>query len=69
MWWYILIYFVIGLFISLINNHIWSKLETPEEKNSDNPGMILALILWIIFWPLGLTGTIIMTIELLKNKE
>ena len=60
MWWYILIYFVIGLFIALINNHMWSKLETPAEKNSDNPGMILSLILWIIFWPLGLTSTIIM---------
>lgn len=54
---YIVLYFVIGLIICMVNNSLFTKLQTEEEKLSENPSMILYMMMWFIFWPLSLVST------------
>lgn len=65
----VLIYLLIGFIIGLINNHLWTKLEIPEEKFSENPSMIIALVGWIILWPISLIGTVAMFREYYRHKN
>lgn len=60
---YIVLYFVIGLIICMVNNSLFTKLQTEEEKLSENPSMILYMMMWFIFWPLSLVSTFNMVKE------
>ncbi len=60
---YIVLYFVIGLIICIVNNSLFTKLQTEEEKLSENPSMILYMMMWFIFWPLSLVSTFNMVKE------
>ena len=63
-----LIYFLIGFIVASINNHLWTKLETPDEQSSENPMMIIVLVCWIILWPLSLIGMVVMFREYYRRK-
>lgn len=65
----VLIYLIIGFIVAAINNYLWVKLESPEEKLSENPSMIIALVGWIIIWPLSLIGTAVMLREYYRHKN
>lgn len=65
----ILIYFIIGIIVAFINNLLYGKLQSEEEKISENPAMILALLGWILFWPVGLINTVGMCCELIRRKK
>lgn len=65
---YILIYLLIGLVIAFINNFLWKKVYNSDNKNEDNPGMIIVLMAWIILWPFGIMNMITMVRELIRNK-
>lgn len=60
---YIVLYFVIGLIICIVNNCLFTKLQTEEEKLSENPSMILYMMMWFIFWPFSLVSTFYMVKE------
>lgn len=64
-----LIYFLIGFIVASINNHLWTKLETLDEQSNDNPSMIIALVGWIILWPLALIGMVVMFREYYRRKN
>lgn len=66
---FILLYFLIGFIVAIINNRLFTKLQSEEEKNSENPGMVIALFAWIVFWPLSLIGTYRMIQEVYKNSK
>lgn len=69
MWVYILTYFIIGVIIALVNNHLYTKLQTVEDGMSENPGMIIAMAIWVLFWPLALVGSLNMIREIIKQKS
>ena len=69
MWVYIILYFVIGVIIALINNHLYTKLQTIEDGMSENPGMIIAMFIWTLFWPLALVGSLNMIRAIIKQKS
>lgn len=59
----ILIYFLVGFIIALVNNHLMSKFQTNDEKYSENPRMIIFLIFGILFWPFMIIPTIKLIIK------
>ena len=65
----IIIYLIIGLIVALANNHIYSKLQPIENNNEDNPAMIVALIAWIVIWPLGIVTLFRMIYQLYKTTN
>ncbi len=65
----VIIYILIGLIIAFLNNHLWSKLQDEKEKLRDNPAMIIALLGWILFWPIGLLNTFQMLRELCRPNR
>ena len=72
MWVYILTYFIIGVIVALINNHLYTKLQTVEDRMNENPGMIIAMIIWVLFWPffaLILVVNLNMVREIIKQKS
>lgn len=69
MWVYIILYFVIGVIVALVNNHLYTKLQTIEDGMNENPGMIIAMVIWTLFWPLALVGSLNMIREIIKQKS
>ena len=72
MWVYILTYFIIGVIVALINNHLYTKLQTAEDGMRENPGMIIAMIIWVLFWPFFALILIVnfnMVREIIKQKS
>ena len=65
----VLIYLIIGFIVAAINNYLWVKLESPQEKLNDNPAMIIALVCWMILWPISLIGTIAMFRKYCRYKN
>lgn len=65
---YVLIYLLIGLVIAFINNLLWKKVYNSDNKNEDNPGMIIVLLAWVILWPFGIMNMITMVRELVRKK-
>ena len=65
----IIIYFAIGLVVAFINNLLWKKVYNNDNKNEDNPGMIIVLLAWVILWPFGLINMVSMIHELIRKKQ
>lgn len=66
---YILTYFIIGVIVALVNNHLYTKLQTKEQKENENPCMLVGLTVWTILWPIGIINAIYLAKEIITNKN
>ena len=66
---YLLAYLFIGFCISLLNTYMYSKIQTKEEAMKENPSILIAMIAWVLLWPLGIANTIHFRKIFLKMKQ
>lgn len=66
---FIVIYYIIGVIIAFINNYMFCKLQTHEQRENEMPSMILNMFIWIILWPWGITHTYFFIKRLIKNEK
>ena len=61
-----LIYFGIGLIVSLVNNYLWILIHKKHKLIEEDPGWLIVIFGWLIAWPIGLISTVRIIKELLK---
>lgn len=58
------VYLLIGCIVAVLFTIRYCKNQTEEEKNEENPSLIVAWVMLILFWPIAVGGFVY---RLIKN--